>query len=63
MELLYIKIYTDEDLYGTVARALRSRGYDAVTTPETGNLVTVHGVRLKRINYRKITVDMSRCLC
>ena len=35
---LYIKIYTDEDVFGTVARALRDRGFDAVSTPEAGNL-------------------------
>lgn len=38
MKTLYIRIYTDEDVYGTVARALRDRGYDAITTPEAGNL-------------------------
>jgi len=34
----YIRIYTDEDIYGCVARALRERGYAAISTPETGNL-------------------------
>lgn len=38
MELFYLQVYTDEDMYATVARALRERGYDAVTTPEMGNL-------------------------
>lgn len=34
MNSLYIHVYTDEDLYGTIARALRERGYDAISTPE-----------------------------
>ena len=38
MNSLYLRIYTDEDVYGTVARALRDRGYDAISTPEAGNL-------------------------
>lgn len=38
MNSLYLRIYTDEDVYGTVARALRDRGYDAMSTPEAGNL-------------------------
>ncbi len=38
MRSLYIPIYTDEDMYGTIARALRDRGYDAISTPEAGNL-------------------------
>jgi hypothetical protein len=38
MNSLYIHVYTDEDMYGTIARALRDRGYDAISTPEAGNL-------------------------
>lgn len=38
MNTLYLRVYTDEDVYGTVARALRDRGYDAISTPEAGNL-------------------------
>jgi hypothetical protein len=38
MNSLYIHVYTDEDMYGTIARALRERGYDAISTPEAGNL-------------------------
>lgn len=38
MNSLYIRVYTDEDMYGTIARALRDRGYDAMSTPEAGNL-------------------------
>lgn len=37
MNSLYIGVYTDEDMYGTLARALRERGYDALSTPEAGN--------------------------
>jgi len=33
-----IRFFTDEDVYGAVARALRSAGIDAVSTPETGRL-------------------------
>lgn len=38
MNSLYIHVYTDEDMYGTIARALRDRGYDAISTPEARNL-------------------------
>ncbi len=33
-----IRFYTDEDVYGTTAGALRSVGFDAVSTPESGRL-------------------------
>ncbi|GAK51230.1 hypothetical protein U14_02473 [Candidatus Moduliflexus flocculans] len=38
MNSLYLRIYTDEDAYETVARALRDRGYDAISTQEAGKL-------------------------
>ncbi len=38
MNSLYIRVYTDEDMYGTIVRALRERGYDAISTPESKNL-------------------------
>jgi predicted nuclease of predicted toxin-antitoxin system len=38
MNSLYIQAYTDEDMYGTIARALRDRGYDVISTPEAGNI-------------------------
>lgn len=33
-----IRFFTDEDLYGAVAVALRKAGCDAVSTPEAGRL-------------------------
>jgi hypothetical protein len=33
-----IRFFTDEDVYGTAARALRAAGFDAVSTPEAGRL-------------------------
>jgi hypothetical protein len=33
-----IRIYTDEDVYGSVTVALRREGYDSVSTPEMGRL-------------------------
>jgi hypothetical protein len=33
-----IRFFTDEDVYAAVARALRSAGIDAVSTPERGRL-------------------------
>ncbi len=33
-----IRFFTDEDVYGSVAPALRQHGYDAVSTPEAGRL-------------------------
>jgi len=32
------RIYTDEDIYGELAEALRKRGVDAESTAEAGNL-------------------------
>jgi hypothetical protein len=33
-----IRFFTDEDVYGTLAAALRAAGCDAVSTPEAGRL-------------------------
>jgi len=33
-----IRFFTDEDIYGAAAVALRRAGFDAVSTPETGRL-------------------------
>lgn len=33
-----IRLFTDEDVYGGVAAALRTAGFDAVSTPEAGRL-------------------------
>jgi hypothetical protein len=33
-----IRIYTDEDIYGGIAPALRREGFDALSTPESGRL-------------------------
>jgi uncharacterized protein with PIN domain len=33
-----IRFFTDEDVFGTVARALRAAGFDTVSTPEAGRL-------------------------
>ena len=33
-----LRFFTDEDLYGAIAPALRNRGFDAVSTPEAGQL-------------------------
>ncbi|MDH3718733.1 MAG: DUF5615 family PIN-like protein [Planctomycetota bacterium] len=33
-----LRYFTDEDIYGAVAAALRKSGVDAVSTPETGRL-------------------------
>ena len=33
-----MRLFTDEDVYGAVASALRSAGIDAVATPEVGRL-------------------------
>ena len=32
------RFFTDEDVYGTVAPALRKSGFDAISTPESGRL-------------------------
>jgi len=31
-----IRFFTDEDVYGAIAPALRTAGFDAVSTPEFG---------------------------
>ncbi|MEX2317032.1 MAG: DUF5615 family PIN-like protein [Pirellulales bacterium] len=33
-----IRFFTDEDVYGVIAVALRRAGFDAVSTPEVGRL-------------------------
>jgi uncharacterized protein with PIN domain len=33
-----IRFFTDEDVYGSVARKLRENGFDAVSTPEANCL-------------------------
>jgi hypothetical protein len=33
-----IRFFTDEDVYGSIAPALRGCGYDAVSTPEAGRI-------------------------
>jgi hypothetical protein len=33
-----IRFFTDEDVYGAVAGALRRAGFDAISTPEAGRL-------------------------
>ena len=33
-----VRFYTDEDVYGSIAAALRRAGFDAISTPETGRL-------------------------
>lgn len=32
------RFFTDEDVHGTVARLLRTAGFDALSTPETGRI-------------------------
>ncbi|MHB1038034.1 MAG: DUF5615 family PIN-like protein [Pirellulales bacterium] len=33
-----VRFFTDEDVYGAIAIALRKAGFDAVSTPEVGRL-------------------------
>src|SRR5437868_593060 len=33
-----LRFFTDEDVYGTIAIALRRAGFDAVSTPDSGRL-------------------------
>ena len=33
-----VRFFTDEDIYGTAAVSLRRAGYDAVSTPESGQM-------------------------
>jgi Domain of unknown function (DUF5615) len=33
-----IRFFTDEDVYGAIAPALRRAGFDAISTPEAGRL-------------------------
>jgi hypothetical protein len=33
-----IRLFTDEDVYGAIAPALRRKGFDAVSTPEANRL-------------------------
>jgi hypothetical protein len=40
------RFFTDEDVYGAVAPALRRSGFDAVSTPEAGRLGESDGSQL-----------------
>lgn len=42
-----IRIYTDEDVAGAVAKALKRRGFEVSTTPEHGNLELTDEEQLK----------------
>jgi hypothetical protein len=42
-----IRFFTDEDIYGAVARGLRSAGIDAISTPERGRLGESDEAQLK----------------
>jgi hypothetical protein len=33
-----IRFFTDEDVYGAIALALRYKGFDAVSTPKAGRV-------------------------
>ncbi|MCI0333081.1 MAG: DUF5615 family PIN-like protein [Planctomycetes bacterium] len=33
-----VRFFTDEDVYGSIAAALRRAGFDAISTPEAGRL-------------------------
>ena len=33
-----VRFFTDEDVYGSIAPALRGAGFDAVSTPESGRI-------------------------
>jgi hypothetical protein len=33
-----VRFFTDEDIHGSVAAALRQAGFDAISTPESGRL-------------------------
>ena len=42
-----IAFFSDEDVYGELAGILRSRGFDAVSTPEAGRLSEPDPVQLR----------------
>ncbi len=47
MSSFHIRGYTDEDMYGSISRALRDRGYDVISTPESQNLGLSDGEQLR----------------
>lgn len=51
-----IRFFTDEDVYGSLTRALRRNGYDAVSTPEIGRLAESDDSQLQW------AIDQQRCL-
>ncbi len=51
-----IRFFTDEDVYGSIAPALRMNGFDAVSTPEAGRLAESDDGQLQW------AVDHRRCL-
>jgi hypothetical protein len=48
-----LRYFTDEDIYGAVATALRKSGVDAVSTPEAGRLAETDESQLQRPRPRR----------
>ncbi|MFQ6061630.1 MAG: DUF5615 family PIN-like protein [Methanosarcinales archaeon] len=57
-----IRIYTNENIYGTVARVLRGWGYDAISAPESRRLTVPDEEQMEfAVNQRRtiLTFDIK----
>ena len=57
-----VRFFTDEDVYGAIAPALRKLGFDAVSTPEAGQLTTSDEGQLawaSRAGYVLVTFNVG----
>lgn len=61
-----IRIYTNENIHGDVAKALRRWGYDAISAPESGLLAVPDEVQMKFAISQKrtiLTYDVADYTC
>ena len=57
----YVRLYTDEDIFGQVAPQLRRRSYDVLSTPEAGNLELSDQEQLEfAVSQRRAILSFNR---
>lgn len=58
---LFIRLYLDEDVSVLVAKLLRARGYDVLTTREAGNLHASDGEQLQfAVSQERVLMTHNR---
>ena len=58
-----IRFFTDEDIFGIVAPALRQHGYDAVSTPEVGRLAESDDSQLRWASEERRCIITFKMCC